>query len=296
MTDQARTRMAVLGTGLMGSAMAEKLLAAGYPVVAYNRTRAKAEPLSKAGATVAHDPHQAIESADCTIVMLADNTAVRETLLTPRSKRAVRGKTVIQMGTIGADESQSLQAEVFACGGDYLEAPVLGSTPEVESGELIVMVGGEPEQYDRWRELLTTFDPEPQFVGPVGSAAALKLALNHLIGSLTTAFSLSLAIVLKEAIPAETFMRCLRRSALYAPTFDKKLPRMLERDFKEPHFPGRLMLKDMNLVAAEANRLGLQPFVLDGVRHALERAIDMGFGEDDYSAVFNAVNPAMGTG
>jgi 3-hydroxyisobutyrate dehydrogenase len=292
MTDQAKTQVAVIGTGLMGRAMAEKLLAADYPVTVFNRTRAKADPLIEYGATVVERASDAVERCDCIILMLADHAAIRETLLAPRSKGKLKGKTVIQMGTIGPDQSQLLQAEVFGIGGDYLEAPVLGSTPQVQSGELIVMVGAEPEQYDRWKGLLANFDLEPKFIGPVGSAAALKLALNHLIGSLTMAFSLSLAIVLKEEIPVEIFMRILRSSALYAPTFDKKLVRMLERDFRDPHFPGRLMLKDMNLVAAEARRHGLQMVAVDGVRRALERTIEMGFGEDDYSAMYNAVNPA----
>ncbi len=292
MTDQRKAQVAVLGTGLMGRAMAEKLLAAGHPVTVFNRTRDKAQPLIELGATVVDQAGDAIERCECIILMLADIAAIQETLLAPRSKEKLKGKTVIQMGTIGPGQSQLVQAEVFGSGGDYLEAPVLGSTPQVEAGELIVMVGAEPEQYDRWKTLLTTFDPEPKFIGPVGSAAALKLALNNLIGSLTMAFSLSLAIVLKEEISVETFMRILRSSALYAPTFDKKLMRMLERDFRDPHFPGRLMLKDMNLVAAEARRLGLQMFAVEGVRQALERTVEMGFGEDDYSAMYNAVNPA----
>jgi 3-hydroxyisobutyrate dehydrogenase len=185
-----------------------------------------------------------------------------------------------------------LQAEVFSRGGDYFEAPVLGSVPQIQTGELIVMVGSEPEQYDRWKDLLAVFDPEPKFIGPVGSAAALKLALNNLIGSLTMAFAMSLGIVLREQIPVETFMRILRSSALYAPTFDKKLERMLERDFQNPNFSARLMLKDVELVAEEARKLGLQASATEGAQQALERAIELGFGEEDYSALYNAINPA----
>src|SRR3989304_5770614 len=97
--------------------------------------------------------------------------------------------------------------------GHNREAPARESTAEIGGGELIGMVGGEPEQYDRWREMLTIFDPNPRLVGNVGKAAALKLALNHLIGSLTTSFSLSLAIVIEEEIPVDIFMGILRGSA-----------------------------------------------------------------------------------
>lgn len=292
MTDQAKTKLAMLGTGLMGRAMVEKLLAAGHPVTAYNRTRKKAEPLIELGASVVDRADKAIVAAECVILMLADAAAIRETLLVPRSRQALHGKTVIQMGTIGPGQSQLLQAEIFSLGGDYLEAPVLGSVPQIEVGELIVMVGSEPEQFDRWKDMLAIFDPEPKFIGPVGSAAALKLALNNLIGSLTTAFALSLGMVAKEQISVETFMRILRSSALYAPTFDKKLGRMLERDFSDPNFPARLMLKDMKLVEEEALKLGLQTSTTEGARQALERAIELGFADDDYSALYNAVNPS----
>lgn len=291
MSERNMTRLGILGTGLMGRAMAEKLLAAGYPVTAYNRTRAKAQPLVELGARIVDRSDKAIEASECIILMLADEAAIRATLLSNRSKETLPGKTVIQMGTIGPGQSQLLQAEVFSSGGDYLEAPVLGGIPQIRSSELIVMVGAEPEQYDRWRDLLAVFDPEPTFIGPVGSAAALKLALNQLIGSLTTAFSLSLAMVLEAEIPAETFMQILRRSAVYAPTFDKKLPRMLERNFRDPNFPARLMLKDMKLVEDEAQGHGLRLEAVRGVCQALERAIEMGFGEDDYSAVYNAIHP-----
>ena len=293
MTEQERSRIALLGTGLMGRPMAEKLLAAGYPVTAYNRTREKSQPLGEYGAVVVDRPHQAIEAGECVLVILADEPAIRETLLERRSRKRLSGRSVIQMGTIGPAQSQMLQAEVFAHGGDYLEAPVLGSIAQIQAGELCVMVGGEPEQYDRWREVLTIFDPNPRLVGPVGKAAALKLALNRLIGSLTTSFSLSLAIVIEEEIPVDTFMGILRGSALYAPTFDKKLSRMLERDYRAPTFPGRLMLKDLGLVEEEARALGLETVVLDGVRQIVERAIEMGFGNDDYSAVYEAVHPAQ---
>ena len=125
----------------------------------------------------------------------------------------------------------------------------------------------------------------------VGAAAALKLALNQLIGSLTAAFSFSLATVLRRGIDVETFMGILRESALYAPTFDKKLPRMLERDFARPNFPARHLRKDLALAVEQGRELGLETAAVEAVQRIVERAMERGFADEDYSALYNAVNP-----
>ena len=280
-----------IGTGLMGLPMAQRLLAADMPVIAYNRTAAKLEPLQAAGGQIANAPVEVLQAADCVVLMLTDAAAIHEMVLSEATRSALNGKTIIQMGTIAPSESQAIAAEITAAGGDYLEAPVLGSIPEAKSGNLIVMVGGTPEQFEKWSNVLSQFSPEPQLIGPVGTAAALKLGLNQLIGSLTTGFALSLGFMLRQGVDVEAFMNILRGSALYAPTFDKKLQRMVERNYANPNFPTKHLLKDMNLFSQEAEAIGLNASSLDGVRQILEIAKTMNLAEDDYSALFSAVNP-----
>ena len=93
------------------------------------------------------------------------------------------------------------------------------------------------------------FSPQPLHIGPVGSAAAIRLAMNQLICSLTTSFALSLGLIIREGIDIDIFMKILRDSALYAPTFDKKLQRMLERNYENPNFPAKHLLKDTNILS-----------------------------------------------
>jgi len=124
------------------------------------------------------------------------------------------------MGTIAPSESRVFQQELAAIAATYFEAPVLGSIPEATAGQLQVMVGGSTEQFEQWQPLFQQLGT-PIFIGAVGSASALKLALNQLISSLTTSFALSLGFVQQQGVDVETFMQILRRSALYAPTFDK---------------------------------------------------------------------------
>ena len=283
--------IALLGTGLLGRAIAERLQSVGHTVTVYNRTTVKALPLQACGITVVTRPEQAMAQADCVVLMLADAAAIRAVLLTPGSLAVLQGKSVIQMGTIAQEESLALQAEIEGAGGSYCEAPVLGSLAEAQAGTLFVMVGGTEGQFVQWGPLFRSLSREPRLVGPVGKAASLKLALNQLIAAEISAFALSLGLVQRAGVPVETFMAILRESALFASTFEKKLPRLLTRDYQHPNFSTRHLLKDVDLFLKEASGYELTTSSLDGIRPVLERTIAQGLGNSDYSALFEVVNP-----
>jgi 3-hydroxyisobutyrate dehydrogenase len=283
--------IALLGTGLLGRAIAERLRSVGHSVTVYNRTTTKALPLQACGITVVTRPEQAIIQADCVVLMLADAAAIRAVLLTSASLAVLRGKTVIQMGTIAQEESLALQVEIERVGGSYCEAPVLGSLAEAQAGTLLVIVGGTEGQFAQWGPLFRSLSREPRLVGPVGKAASLKLALNQLIVAEISAFALSLGLVQRAGVPVNTFMAILRESALFAPAFEKKLPRLLTRDYQHPNFPTRHLLKDVDLFLKEASGYELTTSSLEGIRPVLERTIAQGLGDADYSAIFEVVNP-----
>lgn len=278
-----------LGTGLLGAPMALRLASTGLEVTAWNRTAAKARALAEAGLSVAPTPAAALAASPVAILMLADAPAIQEVLFGAEARLALAGKTVVQMGTIGPDESRKLAAEVAAAGGEWVEAPVLGSIPQADSGTLQVMVGGTAEQAGRLAPLLSRLGRDVRHVGAVGQAAALKLALNQLIGSLTAAFATSLAAVRAAGLDHGLFMEILRPSALYAPTFDKKLGRMLEREYANPTFPLKLLRKDLALFVAAARGAGLEPRVPAAVLACVEAAMGAGHGDDDYAAIAEGV-------
>ena len=275
----------------MGQPMVKRLLEAKVSVVAYNRTQSKLAPLRDAGAKIADSPQEAIRESECVILMLTNATAIYDTLLSEASRQELKGRTVVQMGTISPSDSKAIASEVVAAGGEYIEAPVLGSIPEAEAGKLMVMVGASDEQFQKWLPLLKNFGSEPLHIGEIGAAAAVKLALNQLIASLTSTFALSLGFVQNQGVEVEKFMQILRQSALYAPTFDKKLQRMLDRNYENPNFPTKHLLKDTNLFLTEAKSEGLNVSSLEGIRQILEIAQNMGLADDDYSALFSAINP-----
>jgi 3-hydroxyisobutyrate dehydrogenase-like beta-hydroxyacid dehydrogenase len=287
----SKPRIALFGTGLMGAPLAERLLDAGYPLVVWNRTPEKAAPLVAKGALQADTPAQAVASAEVLITWLADQKAIQEVLFPAERASLLEGKTLLQMATIGPSHSRALMDAAHAHGADYLEAPVLGSTPEAKKGSLLLMVGGSAEMYQRFLPLLQVFGENPIHVGGVGQAAAMKLAFNQLIASLTAAFSLSLGLIQEEGVRVELFMDMLRESALYAPTFDKKLLRLLERDYANPNFPTRHLLKDADLFLNAAAEHGLTAACLEGVRDTIAVTLAKGFADADYSAINEVIHP-----
>jgi len=242
---------------------------------------------------LAADAGEAIQAGDFVVLALADAAAIEAVVLDGHDEGHLDGRVVVQMGTISAPQSRALEARVTAAGGSYIEAPVLGSIPEAAAGTLLVMAAGPEVVYRRCLPLFEALGRTPVRVGDVGQAATIKLALNQLIASLTTAFSLSLGLVQREDIEVETFMGLLRDSALYAPTFDKKLPRMLGRDYANPNFSARHLAKDIRLFAEQAAGAGLDTAMLDGVAGAVARTIARGYGEADYSALYEGVSTGV---
>jgi 3-hydroxyisobutyrate dehydrogenase len=282
-------KIGLIGTGLMGLPMAQRLIAMGVSLVVYNRTAAKLEPLRTIGAEVAGSAQELLQRCQGIILMLTNAAAIRQVLLHETTRIYLADRTILQMGTISPTDSRQLKAEIETWGGNYLEAPVLGSIPEAQTGNLLVMVGSSEQQFQQWQPLLQHLGPEPLRIGEVGTAAALKLALNQLIGALTTAFALSLKFVQQQNVEVEVFMKILRQSALYAPTFDKKLQRILEENYANPNFPTQHLLKDTNLFLEEARLSQLRGDSLEGVQRILERACQLGFAEADYSALFSTI-------
>lgn len=279
--------IAVLGLGLMGQAIAERLIESGIAVCGYNRSPLAAPP---AGVIIKTSVAAALESADIVWVMLADDAACQSVLLHENHLSALKGKLIINGATIGPDQSRALAKAIEQQGGRYLESPVLGSTPQARTGMLQLLIGGDLADVAFAEPVLKALGTATHF-GGIGQGAAVKLAMNQLIGSLTAAFSMSLGLIEREGVDADTFMQTLRDSALYAPTFDKKLDRMKTRDFAAANFPLKHLLKDIRLFTEVAGTQQIDSRMLDGLTHLLAQGVAAGHGDEDYSAVFGQIVP-----
>ncbi|MCX4189502.1 NAD(P)-dependent oxidoreductase [Methylophaga sp. OBS3] len=283
-------QIAILGGGLMGQAMTERLLVEQQKVTVFNRSIDKIQALKSLGASVTDNVLEAVNSADLLLLTLSDATAIESVLASiPAEKLA--GKLLIQMGTIGPQQSQQIAEKCLVAGTAYLECPVLGSLPEARSGNLILMAGGAHADFEKALPVLRLLGKKPQLIGEVGQGAAMKLAMNQLIAGLTASFSLSLGLIESQGIDTEQFMGLLRESALYAPTFDKKLERMQQRDFANPNFPTKHLTKDTRLFLEVAEQLRLDASGLEGVLKLLDKTVSMGLDNTDYSAIYAAVSP-----
>ncbi|SBO44507.1 NAD(P)-dependent oxidoreductase [Cyanobium sp. NIES-981] len=283
--------IALLGTGLLGTAIGQRLLQQGLTLRVWNRHPERLQPLVALGAEACATAAEAVLPSRWVITALSDGGACRQVLL-PADDLRWQGQRVLQMGTIAPDASRQLAEALPQRGAAYLEAPVLGSRPEALAGTLQILVGGDEDLYREALPLLRHLGPQPKWFGAVGSALETKLALNQLIASLTHAFSLSLHLVQAAGVDVEQFMAVLRGSALHAPTFDKKLPRLLADDFTHPNFPTAHLRKDLQLFLAAARQHGLDTTGLAGLELLLDQARGTPLDRLDYSALHRLTGPA----
>lgn len=280
-------KVALIGTGLMGKPMALNILKKGFPLVVFNRTAAKTEELEQAGARVAGSPREAAESADVVITMLSDNDAVNSMLVGENGILAGlgSGRIFIDMSTVTPDASRRFASMVEERGAQMLDAPVSGSTNVAEKGELTILVGGDPRVVDEVREVLQSMGKFIFHIGDHGAAVALKLVVNHFVGGMTALLAEGLNLSGKLGIDPTSFSNVVNTSVVKSPMYDIKTPKMVSRDYS-PQFPTRLLLKDLNYISETAKKAGAAMPIHDVVRKLFSEAQTEGYGEKDFSAVF----------
>ena len=264
-------KVAVVGLGGMGSRIARRLIDAGHELTVWNRTREKAEPL---GVPIAASPADAAARSEVVITMVADPHALEA--VTEGSDGVAAGAapetTVIDMSTVGPEAVKRLAAVLKA---GLLDAPVLGSLSEAETGTLHIFVGGERELYERRRELLSVLGT-PLHVGPTGSGASAKLVANTTLVDVIAVLGEALALAEAIGLSREAAFDVLATTAI-GDQAERRRPALESGQFP-PRFPLRLARKDGDLIAEQ----GLDLRVTDAARSWLQDAAD---DDQDYSAV-----------
>ena len=255
--------VALLGSRLLGEAIGRRLLAQGVELKVWNRTPERCQTLIADGAQAVPDLSSLAEGCSTVITVLRDAPVTQAVV---RELGDLRGGCLMPMGTMGITEIRDLADQVQHQNGHCLEAPVLGSKPQALKGELLVMAGGESGLFDQQRPLLEHLSQEPMLVGPIGSGAATKLALNQLIASLTHAFSLSLRLVQQAGVPVETFMAILPTLGALCPHLRQEAAADARTVTTTTRTSAQLMLrKDLRLFLEEATAAGLQVGGLQGL-------------------------------
>ncbi|MFD8373481.1 NAD(P)-dependent oxidoreductase [Streptomyces sp. NPDC059688] len=279
-----------LGLGVMGRPMALRLASAGVPLMVWNRTPERAEPLRAAGARVADGVDEVFARADVVLLMLADEAAV-DTVLgrgTPGLAARVAGRTVVHMGTTSPEYSRALEADVRAAGGRYVEAPVSGSRVPAEQGQLVAMLAGEEDAVDAVRPLLAPLCRETFVCGPAPGALLMKLSVNLFLITLVTGLTEAFHFAERQGLDRRLFLDVLDAGPMASGVSRMKAPKLRERDFAV-QAAALDVLKNNRLIAEAARGTGLASPLLD-VCHALfEETVAQGHGGEDMVAVLRAI-------
>jgi 3-hydroxyisobutyrate dehydrogenase-like beta-hydroxyacid dehydrogenase len=253
-------KVAVVGTGRMGSAMARAIARGDDELLLYNRTPDRARPLAdELGAALVGSPAEAAASADVCITMLADGAAVASVWDGDDGLAAnVReGSVLVDMSTVPPDTLQPYAARVRERGAGLLDAPVSGSTQLAESGSLTIMAGGEAQDLERARPVLERVAKTVHHVGPLGSGSAMKLAVNAVIFALNNAVSEALVMAERAGIDRALAYEIIATSAAGAPFVGYKRQAFVEPEAAPVGFSLDLAAKDLALITAFADRLGV---------------------------------------
>jgi 3-hydroxyisobutyrate dehydrogenase-like beta-hydroxyacid dehydrogenase len=285
-----RIGVAFLGLGRMGRPMAARLLDAGYPLAVWNRTAERGADLARRGARLAATPAAAARGARVVITMLADPGAVEGVLAADDGVLAAldTGATVVDCSTVGPEHSRAFAALCADVGARFVDAPVMGSTAAAEQGTLTVLAGGDPAVVDAVEPVLRVLGRQVVRAGPTGSASALKLAMNLLVGGLTELLAEAFVLAEHAGVPKDVVRQTLAASVLASPFIGYKAPQLLDRQFS-PLFTTELMLKDLNLVLDLARQTGAWLPATTVMRDQYARAAADGRGDRDFAAVIETV-------
>lgn len=279
------TPVAVLGTGRMGGAMVGTLRRAGFDVVVWNRERAKADEVAGAtGAAVVESPSDALAEADLALTSLADDAAV-EAVYADAVEGFHPGQVVLEMSTIAPQTVLGIAPAVRARGAALLDAPVSGSVPVVERGELLIMVGGDADALDRARPMLEALSSRVIHVGELGAGATTKLAVNALVHGLGVALAESLVLAERAGVERSTAYEVFASGAAAAPFVLYKRAAFERPDETPVAFRLDLVAKDLDLILALAGRVGAPMPQAVSNRDEIGSALAAGLGERDMSVL-----------
>jgi 3-hydroxyisobutyrate dehydrogenase-like beta-hydroxyacid dehydrogenase len=289
-------KIAFLGLGQMGRAIAVNLIDAGHTVTVWNRSEGRAASLGEAGAIIATTPRDAVEGAETVFTMLADDKAVTSVVNGTDGLLAGLGPDAIHVGmsTVGVGFTDDLAAQHIAMGRTYIAAPVFGRPDAAAAARLFVLAGGDANAIDRCRPLFDVIGQRLFIAGPKPShASVVKLSGNFMIMAAVEAMAESMALCEANGVARGTFLDVIQNTLFNAPVYRNYGAMLAEERYRPAGFGAPLGLKDMRLVdeAAEVARVAMPS--LGVIRNRLRSAI-AAHGEDiDWAGIALAAKPAV---
>jgi len=286
-------RIGFIGLGGMGSRMVSRLLNAGYHVTVHNRTRRRAEDLERLGASIAESPRELAGSAEIVLSSVADDAALEQVMFGGEGALlgAQPGSVFIDLSTVHPRASVRLSEAGLAKGVDVLDAPVSGSLPQAEHGQLVQFVGGKQPVYERCQPLFAVLGKAALFMGPSGSGSMTKLCVNALLGLGMQSLAEAIALGERAGLSRGRLLEALAETSVLSLSQRSKFDN-IQRDEYPAMFPQRLMFKDFSLIMQRALELAVaMPATaaaaqVAAAEHTRETAAHV---DDDLSAVVRAM-------
>src|ERR1039458_8310457 len=289
-------KLGFLGLGRMGCPMARNLLRAGHEVAVWSNTAAKAQKLADEEKGVfCRPPKEAAAQADVVFLCVGDTEMARDVILGANGviEGARGGSVVVDCSTVAVGESRKIGQALKAKGVEFLDAPVTGSTPGAEGGNLTFMIGGEQAVFDRVRPLLGPMGKRIYHCGGAGMGLQAKLTQNLVLSNILMAFNEGMVLATKGGMDPPLMLEILDSSAAKSGLIDYKAPFVLARNLTT-NFSVKWMHKDIGLMLESGKELGV-PLVLTGLTQQLfQTAIAAGHGEEDICSTIKVLEDLAG--
>ncbi len=279
-------KIGFVGLGIMGKPMALNLLKAGHDLVVRNASPEAEQELAAAGASVAATPREVAAASDLVITMLPNSPHVREVALGPDGliEGAHEGLTLIDMSSIAPLIAREVGEALAAAGVAMLDAPVSGGEPGAIAGTLAIMVGGEREVFDRYRDVLLQVGATATYVGPLGSGNIAKLANQTIVAVNIAAVAEALTLAVKAGADPAAVVEAIRGGLAGSKVLDAKAPMMLDRTFA-PGFRINLHIKDLGNVLDTGHGVDAPLPLTAAVREMMTALSADGLAGDDHSSL-----------
>ncbi|GGG98087.1 NAD(P)-dependent oxidoreductase [Pedobacter zeae] len=279
------TKIGWIGLGNMGIPMAEQLLKAGYAVTVYNRSKDKETVLKEMGGLSAETPKNLVSQTEVIILMVSDDAAIEQIFNGPEGLFSVEisGKVMINMSTVSPAISKEMATLCKEKGAQYLDAPVSGSVKQAETGQLVIMVGGEESAFEPVKPILEKMGKLVVRLGDTGVGNVAKLAINSLLALYTQGLAETVVFANQQGIKTEDLLNLLNNGAI-ANVFTKIKGDAIIADNYKPAFALKHIVKDLNLAKA----IGLNSPLAKTTLQTFEAATTR-YGEEDLIAVIKQV-------
>ncbi len=290
-----KQKIGFLGLGIMGGAMAANILRAGYPLMVYNRTAAKSEPLAEMGAGVASNPRHLAQATEVIITMVTGPEAMNDLLWGPEG--AVAGfnekKVFINMSSVSPSFTRDLAERLARTGVTFIDAPVSGTKKPAADAALVILAAGKEEAVTGLEPLFLTMGKKVIYCGPVGQGSMMKMFINLLLGVMMAGFAECLNFGRLGGLDFEAMLDTVSSGAMNAPMFQVKAGNLRDKNYPAA-FPFKHLSKDAKFVVDTAFETGAPVPMGQVVLHLYRLGVAQGWGEEDISAIARVMEHLSG--